>query len=429
MKKLIIYTFATLAMLHSLPSFAAIIPNTDKNEVSLGKGIRVETEQIFPTCLETFQYDEMIAEDSFGNNRSPKGAKTLEVKSEVIRSYQSLDEYTNESYSADVQYMAASGSAHYNREAHMQLSNDSITVGIKAHANYGRWYIKEPRLKAEFLKLAATNLPAFYKRCGQEFVSGYKLGQGISIILRTQDFSSLNQEKIDSGANASISAASGSASVQAAFLSVANKLLAYGSLEVQIVGYGVNGLSSTSQILKSKKDVESILDVISNMITDLDPNNAVVTHYMTSNYPISDQNYSGVQGEARRQSLSDLYSAYRQIETDLGRLRHYVNVDFKSDYQRLCELTEKETKKIPSCDQYTAYIASEVKNLSQAQDHLIKAIQDCALGDTIKSCRLADLETQIMLAQKSRLWPKQYRRLLEYAKYRRDIREEITRNP
>lgn len=407
-------------------SSAAILPNTDTNEAKLGGGIRVETEQIFPTCLEPFDRNKMQAEDSNSTTRDPKGAKTLRVKSEVIRSFESLDEYTNESISAEVSYMAYSGSAHYNRESKFSLSSDTITVGIKAEANYGRWYIRKPTLKSEFAKLAAKNPTEFYKRCGREYVSGYKLGQGLNIILRTEKFSSSSYEKVDAGVSGSVSAGQGaSGSVQAAFLSVTEKLMNYSSLNVQIIGFGVNGLRSTSKILRSKRDVEEILRTISEMVAAISENNAVVTDYMTSTYPIMDQKYSGALGEARRQTLKGFYSAFRQVDTDLSRIRNYVNHDFRVDYQSLCDLSAKDRGPAMSCDDYARYITDETINLNQARAKLIAAIQKCANGEGIDSCGLGDLEVQMRLAKRARLWPHQYRRTLEIAKYQRDIRDAI----
>ncbi|KYG66554.1 hypothetical protein AZI86_05785 [Bdellovibrio bacteriovorus] len=404
---------------------AAILQNTEKNEAQLGSGIRVETEQLFPTCLQSFDRKEMISEDTLASTPVPESAKSVEVKSEVIRSYETLDEYTNTSFSASVQYMAYSGSAYYNREAQTKISSDTITVGIKAIANYGRWYIKNPVLKPEFARLAQTNIKEFYKRCGKEFVSGYKLGQGINIVLRTLDYSSYSYEKVDMGMSASGGSGGFSASVQAAFMSVASKLLNYSSLEVQINAYGLEGLQTTSRIIKTEKDVEKILETISAMIEEVEKKNAVVTDYLTAAYPIKDQPYTGALGEARRQSLKDLFAAFRQIDFDLSRMRSYVTHDYVAEFQKLCDLNEEDKRTLMTCERYQEYVKRQTTALNSARELVVKAIQDCANAEDIKNCRLADLDAQMMLAKETRLWPKQYRRKLEIAKYKREFLDSL----
>jgi hypothetical protein len=141
-----------------------------------------------------------------------------------------------------------------------------------------------------------------------------------------------------------------------------------------------------------------------------------------------DQKYSGALGEARRQTLKDFYSAFRQVDTDLSRMRNYVNHDFRADYQNLCDLNAKDRGPIMSCDDYARYITDETSSLNQARALLISAIRTCANGEGIESCGLGDLEAQMRLAKRARVWPHQYRRSLEIAKYQRDIRDAIGNN-
>lgn len=406
-------------------SQAAIIRNSPDNEARLGSGIKVATEQLYPSCINSFSPKDVVSEDGRSDDHNPAGTLRLEVTSEVIRSYQKLDEYLNESISADVQYMAYSGSAQYNHEKQTSLSSDQITVGIRAKADFGRWYLKNPEIRNDLLSLSKSNTQKFYQTCGTEFVNGYRLGQGLNIVLRTLEASSYSYEKIQAGATASAKFGSGGGSVQAAFLNVASSLLKFSSLEVRIIGYGTGGLATTAQIIKTPKDVDKIVEIISDMLNQMDSKQSVITEYLTSPYPIQYQPYMAIAGEAQKTTLNDLYGAFRKVDSDLSRMRQYVGQNLVSDTENLCDIQEIKDGKEMSCEQYAEYVAFQTRSLDKARNELVAGIQKCANGNGIEGCSLTDLKVHLELADQIRLWPKQYRHKLRVLKYVAEIKAQL----
>lgn len=415
----------SLAFLLNSFAQAAIIRNSPDNEARLGHGIKVATEQLYPSCIRNFSPKDVVSEDALSNDHMPAGTLRLEVTSEVIRSYQKLDEYLNESISANVQYMAYSGSAQYSHEKQTSLSSDQITVGIRAKADFGRWYLKNPEIKTELQSVGKSNPQKFYQTCGTEFVSGYRLGQGLNIVLRTLETSSYSYEKIQAGATASAKFASGGGSVQAAFLNVASSLLKFGSLEVRIIGYGTGGLATTAEIIKTPKDVEKIVEIISDMLKQMDSKQSVITEYLTSPYPIQYQPYMAIAGEAQKTTLNDLYGAFRKVDSDLSRMRQYVAGSLVHDMGDLCNIQEIRDGKEMSCAQYAEYVQAQTEALDKARTELVAGVQRCANGNGIEGCKLTDLKVYLDLADQVRLWPGQYQHKLRVLKYVAELRARI----
>lgn len=425
MKKIVMILPLVLAM----QSSATIIPNTSENELRLGDGIKVEVDQRFPTCLADFNRTDLVPEDRLVDGTTPTSSRVLKLTSEVIRSFQSLDQYTHQSISADVQYLAYSGSASYTSDQESKFSREQITVGIQASADYGRYYIPNPQLRPEYANLAQADVSRFYSQCGFEFVSGVVLGQGVSVILRTLDSSSYDHSSVSASAEASVEGVKGSGSISAAFASVATNLMKYSSLEVFIYAYGAGDLKSTTKVLTTEKDVKEIVKVLSEMINQINPDQAVVTSYMTSPYPIAHQPYKGILGDVKRQSIHSLYSAFRGVSSDLYLLKRYVNRDLRADLGKMCEPELKKYVESPnqylSCEDYSRYLEAQVETLHQAQSQIAKEIKRCAENDFTDLCRLTDVEQSLRVAAQDRYWPSKYKRMLRKALYWKTLKEII----
>lgn len=408
---------------------ATIIPNTDRSEIRLGDGIKVEVDQRFPTCLQEFNRNDLIPED--GNHSADSGvsSRNLKMTSEIIKSYQSLDQYTHQSISADVQYMAYSGSASYSSEQERKFNREQITVGIQASADYGRFYIRNARLRPEIADLARTNLNSFYSQCGFEFVSGVSLGQGISIVLRTLDTSDYEHSDVKANAEAAVEGTSGSGSVSAAFSSVANSLMKYSSLEVFIYAFGAGELKSTSKILTTEKDIKAIVKEISDLMNQMKSEQAIVTNYLTAPYPIQQQPYKGILGDVKRQSILNLFSAFRGISSDLNGLKDYIHRDFQSDLGSLCAPDLKNfvgnKDRYLDCTEYSRYVKSQVEALQSARAAIAQEVKRCAENSFNDLCRLTDVQQAFKIAEQDRYWPAKYKKMLQVAQYRKTLKELI----
>lgn len=425
MKKL--STFSFLFLFLSSVSKGAVIINSVDNEIRLGAGVKVDLEQNFPSCLSDFDPSDLVAEDTGGGN----GSRDLQLVSEVIHDHQTLDEYTHVNVAAQARYLAYSGSGSYNSVEAKEFDREQITVGIRATVDYGRYYIKKPTLRPDLDLLSQKDVHAFYNQCGWEYAAGVIKGQGISIVLKTLDINDFSYKKVEAEASGSADVGKLSGSASAAFASVASSLMKFSALEVQIRGFGVGDLSTTTKVLKTEKDVKEIVNVISEMIGGIKPSQAVVTAYLTSPYPIAYQPYKGVLGEARKNNLMGMFSSFRNLTSDLVILRDYVSNDFRRQLGNLCDDKFKDyigkDDFYLSCDGYIDYLESQVSVLGKAQAQLANEIARCANSDYTDLCRAKDVKEAIDLSRQNRYWPKTYRRMLRMAEYKK-ILEEIMKD-
>ncbi len=400
---------------------ASIVLINDKTELKLGAGTNIETEQVFPQCIEAIKQQDLAPEDSTAIENDKIGsARRLSVDSEVVRTYEQMSNYQNESFAAEANYLAYSGSFNYEHEQKMQMSSDQIIVGIKAFADYGRWYITNPKIKKPYLELAKKDIDNFYKVCGHEYVSGFTLGQGIKIILKSMEYSKDSYERLNIKAKASAKAASGSASVEGAFLSVATDLLKLGTLEVKIVAYGTNGISSISEILKTEKDVKSIVNVISELMREIKPEQSVKTSYLTSKYPILDQPYNQFDSEFKRESIKNLYYTFLKVNSDYQRLKSVAYIDIQNKNSNLCAL-----KSEMSCVEFSAYLKKNLELYEKAVFAVLRTLQKCATDKNIEECRTSNMQEVFDLVLLPLQWPNQYLQKLRLLQYREKIREII----
>jgi hypothetical protein len=395
---------------------AAVIQITEGTQLKLGSGVNYDTEQVFSQCIEEFSPSDIYAEDSITGEQSsaPGSARALSVKSEVLRTLSEMASYENVSFAGQVQYMAYGGGASYSKESIQTTSSDQIAVGIKASADYGRFYLKNVRLKKEYQDLANKDINQFYKSCGHEFVAGYAVGQGVNIVLKSLDYSTYSYEKIDAHANASAGYGAFSGSVQAAFMSVASSLLNIGSLQVSIVGYGTTELKTTSSIIRTKKDVNEMVKVVTDFISGMSSSNAMKVAYYTQPYPIKDQQYRTAEMEFRHQRLFDMYSAYTKISTDYDRLRTYILTDYQKDLAVLCKYSSG-TK---SCKEYGDYLKQLATTYESAQAAMVIAIKTCGQAEDISHCQDSHVDEIFKTVTTPIMWPNQYQYILGLAYYK-----------
>lgn len=418
----ILFYINLLSFILPILSNAGIIPINSTTETRLGFGINVATEQNFNKCIEEFNTADLIPEDYFSHDHNaPVTVRDLKIKTEIIRSRQTLDEYRNTSISAKANYMAYSGSASYNLEERDKVSSDQIIVGIRAHADLGRYYIKSPKLKNDYKKLSDTNLNEFYKQCGHEFVSGFIRSQGVSIILRSLNTVNETYKKMEAKIKTGVNAGNASGSIEGTFLNVANSLVQYGALSIEIYAYGVGGLQSFTKLISSENEVKLFLNSVSTILNASNFDNAGKSNYITSTYPIKNQPYNSEETKFQKQSMQDLAYAIEKANNDYRSLKNAVLTDLNKDYSNLCKVNYKIT-----CSDYNQYLKAKLINRETIVGTLLGSLNRCATIGTFDACKLSTVIDHINEAQSDNInWPHQYLQILKNLEYENKIKEFI----
>jgi hypothetical protein len=390
------------------PAFAAILPNANNSELRLGNGIDPDIERVFESCVE-FSPDDVISADGVINSNQPTTSQSFSLSTDLVTSSRQVDEYTHTSVSASVQYMAYSGSFSVDASNQYNLSTDQLALGIKADAEYGRWFLNHVHLKPEMKALAKRDLKQFYKRCGHEFISGYKLGQGISVLLTTFSQSEFSKQTLDVKAGVKASIGALAVGVEGAFTSVASSLLKYGSLQIKINGFGGGPLSNYSAVITTDRDVKKFSDEIAARVAAFKLDQSTKTYFMTSQYPEIQNQYLEILYNGRRNALQNLYSDYRKVAYDLDRLRKIVRTDFEKQYGELCKYKADMT-----CKQYGKYLADLVKHDEDAINAINEAARKCVAANDLRDCATPNIYTINPGIEKT-MWPEKFKLLLYQA--------------
>jgi hypothetical protein len=403
---------------------AATIEMNEKSEVRGGLGINVDTGDTFEECIDMTNAAYKAEDGQQDAIDGDSSSASLKVSVQSLNSYQDIDKFTDVNVSANIKSATYGGGFNYSQTEKYAMTSDLASVGIHAAADYGRWYLVNPTLKPEYQELYKRSPEDFFKRCGTEFVSGYRRGQGIYVLLSTTKKSLETYEKISASVQASVNTGATSANASASFLNVASELLKIGSLNVEVRAYGAGSISTLQQLITAKADVESLAQQISSLVGNMKPQQSSRYVMLTSPYPGVD--YSGskaspIMREYRRFILKGLFSDYRRLEQDLGRATGIVrDADvLKKQLGGLCTFPIKENK---TCDQFL----NELDELKTKIEKAIKKIEDlskeCAAATEIDKCKSASSGDVRVSDLTIRTWEQQYRRQLEieYIKYLRD---------
>lgn len=392
----------------------ATLPVTGETELILGNGLNVDTEDRLENCMEVANVPLVPADgqpDQIGEGSST-AALTLDVRS--LSTYEDIDRFTNTSVSASVKGATYSGSFSYNGTEIYALTADNAVVGIQATADYGRWYFQNPQLKQEYKAIYDRNPEEFFRRCGTEYVSGYRLGQGVSVLLSTASRSQYSYEKISMDAKASADFGAGSGSVSASFLNVASSLLKLGSLNVKVRAYGAGGINTLEKLIKAEADVKSLAQEISQIVGAMKPNQATRYVLLTSPYPgidYKDFKYSPVLKAHRRQTLINLFSDYRKLSQDLNRATTLSRnlPALVSSWGKLCDYATAETG---SCSDFVTKMDAWKVGLQNGIAKIDELTKQCSAAtkiDDCKSARTADLLVGDLMVKQ---WEQQYKNVL-----------------
>lgn len=407
---------------------AMIIPNGSENEFRIGDGIRLDTEQRLPTCLTAASIN-LDSEKMDSASVHAGSVRNLKVRSEIIRSRTQLDSYSRQNTSLKVRYLAMSGTFKYSSEDTSSFSKDQVMVGLSASVEYERKYLSEPKLARKYKQIAEQDMEEFFKQCGHEYVSGIELGQGINVILKSMNSQALNSSEVNAKLASELEGLKAGASLTASVSAVAQTLIKYSQLEVQIFAYGLGGLPQFGRILTDKKDVEELAHDLGKVLAQVDPKEATVTSFLTSPYGEINRSNLLPLANIKRLSINRIVDSIIEVADDANSLKSYLAIDLLQDLGQLCDPgLEKyidSDRKYISCLNYINALSNRIANLSLAQDKLISELRRCMDAPINDVCDSTDLNIYIDLKKQEFLLPSEYKNLLTRAKYRQFVESLI----
>ena len=405
----------------------AILPSHEYLETRLGGGINVDSGELFNSCVD-FDPSQVVSADGFGANAAPQAMINGNFTMKLITSYLDVDELTQTRAEGGVKSAYASGRFQYSRDTAHHLTSDSVAVGIKAIADYGRFYLKSTKLKAEYAELAKKDIEEFYRRCGHEYVSGYRLGQGVLALMSTDKESVYNYDKIST----SISASGGGVvkgDFSASFLAMSKQLSEVGLLHVQLNILGGSKLSEYSSFISSESDMTSLKQKLATIVENMKPDQAAKIAYYTSKYefPVAQigDEYDHRISEYKNLVLKQLYADFRLYSDQLVKLNDAIrDMDkYLDSWSNICK-TESEKKE---CRAYFDYLEKQ----HEAIDTILKSIatktEQCVKAKDSKGCDVLSADEQKNALVFKMNWPKQYYKL-KYVAFIQRIKDRKIEN-
>ncbi|SME98277.1 hypothetical protein [Pseudobacteriovorax antillogorgiicola] len=390
----------------SVSTLDAVIPITTESEARLGFGIDPIYEQNYENCVE-FD-DGVVSEDSHSESTFNSGAPSLKLDQRQITTHKEVDRFLNASISGSFSYLGATGSFSTSYENRFDLDSDNLTIGIEAIADYGRFYLKNVRIKPEY---AALSDKEFERRCGREYISGYRLGQGVYILMSLSESTLETYEKI----TADFDASKGGNTIESNFVKSAELLSKYGQLTVAARVFGGGDVASLSALLANSKDAEKFMTQIESYLKKMKKSQAVRTKYLTSAYPGRPNDISAVTFQSyKKETLTDLYSDYRKVMTSLSRVRSYIREGGPALRRyfgsRLCQVSE--SSRGPNCNEYISALNTLKDDLEEAVAVINKHASNCIAARQTSECKTPDVETLNVYDLTIIRWPGQYKKVL-----------------
>lgn len=402
-----------------------LIPSRENTEVRLGYGVDIITEEPLERCMD-WDEGEYIREDAAaGAQAAEQSTRGLEIHVEQISSYKQYDEFSRQSVSANISAKFYSGGYNYDGNRSSKMQSDQVIVGMKAFADYGRSYLKNPRLKPEFQELLEKNPRVFYARCGTEYISGFNEGQGIYVLMSTTANLQESYRNVAQSLKAKMRAFGAKAELSASFENIATSLLKFGALKIDVSLMGGSSLGSLSVLLSNDVDVAQFKEKIAEIMGELQRSAAQRHIYISSVYPGISSREGKVLASIKRETLKELFADYRKLMDNLLRLRKIIHSSdtFElptSGFSNIC------TKYPVQCKEYLLQLAEREKGLRGALDKVNELSDNCVAAEKPSECKT--LSPQELNIDEMTLidWPDQFKGFL-YQQWLDTYKRELTK--
>jgi hypothetical protein len=226
-----------LAALASVPAQAAVYSYHPKSRVYLGGGYSpFHPDTGYLECVDS---EGVKAVDT-------AGAVKTTVKMIQIKTIE--DFYKQVSFSASLagSYMFYSGGGSVESFSEQAFHADSFTWLVLFESNYGRFVLKNPRLKPDLDHLSGAELA---RRCGPEVVTEATRAVSAFALFTVKNISRASREKFEASFHASAGMGFWSAEVDSSYKSLLATAMSTSNVEMVVDAIGGEGVTKLSQLL------------------------------------------------------------------------------------------------------------------------------------------------------------------------------------
>lgn len=179
------------------------------------------------------------------------GSPSAEAKLFYIRSYKGLMETSKVDVDVEASYLGFSGSGGYVLKKEASFSETSVTVILRAEADYGRWGVPSNAVMSAEAKALLDDSFRFAERYGDRFVEIDQRGATIAVLLQLYSIDRSKKEKLETEVTAGGDWGAFSASGSVKFESMMRKAAARDNLRIEARSTGGEGMSALGEALKA----------------------------------------------------------------------------------------------------------------------------------------------------------------------------------
>ncbi len=327
-------------------AFAGSYPYHPSSVLRLGGTFDPENMQLsFPPCI---VYDREYAVHPLGRqhaveagpgdekNKTPAENVSAhnELSIEQIKTREHMYSFLNISTTISAHYKLFSASASVGYESEGIFDSDSFTFGVRGITRFAEIGLINPRLTKE-ASVLVKNLPAFYSRCGREWVTQETRGVQIAVVYTVKNVSQSQRSRLEASLSAGVSGGplfGGDVSVK--LTKILQSAFVSNYYTARIFAIGGNGVSDFAQTITEIDDPTKVLKSISDYLKTLNYGNSVPMSFQTGSLDqfISSQQEGALLFDPVNRRLASLFLAYEEYRARRSDIWRFLNDDGQASW-------------------------------------------------------------------------------------------------
>jgi hypothetical protein len=222
-------------------------------------------------------------------------------------------------------------------ESEDMFDSDSFNFGLRGITQFGEIGLLNPRLNAEAEALK-KNAPAFYARCGREWVSEETRGVEIALIYSIKNVSQSQRSRLEASLSAGLNGgALFGGDISSKLTQIASTAFMSNYYTVRVFAIGGHGVSDFADTISHLDEPTQVLNKISEYMKSLQYEESVPLSFQTGSLDqfLASEDQGALIFDPINRRLTDLFLAYSEYRARRLTLWRYLN----DDTQALWETT------------------------------------------------------------------------------------------
>ena len=252
------------------------------------------------------------------------GAASANVEMSLVKSREDLYSklHFSMSLAGSYSFFSASGSLRIDNED--TFHSDSLTWIVLFEQNYGRYVLKNPRLKEEYKRTREADL---YRSCGSEIVTEATKSSMVYALITVKNLSESHKRDMEATFGASMKGGLWSASMNGKFSSLLKTAMELTQVRVEIKAIGGKGITDLSDVvggtagdLNSYINYGNIPTVLNAYLKGMTSDNAVPTQFITTHLSRFRTSIKEDYNDFRSKQIERIYSKYLEAEDTVKKI-------------------------------------------------------------------------------------------------------------